>query len=98
MQPAGDGDPLSELERQLTQADPAMAQRMNRPLTRQITVRLAVSGSMAAAGFLILIYGTRPLGLGAVLPGCLLVYIGGFDFPMRILQLRRHRDRHRDPG
>jgi hypothetical protein len=84
-------DRFGEIAERLVSDDLALARVAGRSLARQIGSPLAISGSVLAAGVPILIYISGPLGSGALVPCCILIFIAGYDIPMRLRQLRRAR-------
>ncbi len=71
--------------------------RISRPLGIQAARRLVVPACLVAGGLLLVVFATRPLGLGAAIPGCILVVGGTYDLPRR-LRTRRQREPRRPSG
>jgi len=84
----GDDEPLSDLENELHREDPDFIQRMSGPQAGWVARR----GLLAfAAGAALLIIGHSALGIGVVIFGATLLFIGGYELTMRVIQLQRIR-------
>jgi len=84
-------DPLSQLEEQLARDDAARADRTRCWTWRQTAGLIAVCSFLFLSGLMLVIFGTRPMGIVAVFPGCVLIYGGGYCLPAQIYRLRRRR-------
>jgi len=86
-----DDEPLNDLESGLRRDDPAFTQRMSAPQAGWVARRCLLAFAVTAAGAALLIFGHGALGIGAVILGAALLFIGGYELTMRIIQLQRIR-------
>ena len=87
----GDDEPLSDLENELHREDPDFIQRMSGPQAGWVARRGLLAFAAGAAGAALLIIGHSALGIGVVIFGATLLFIGGYELTMRVIQLQRIR-------
>ena len=89
----GWGDPdeqqARDIEEHLKEDDPRLHRLMSRSAVPWIITRGAIGALLTLGGLALLAYGSSSLGIGAVVFGVILVFIGGYETATRVMQLRR---------
>ncbi|HEY7429960.1 MAG TPA: DUF3040 domain-containing protein [Streptosporangiaceae bacterium] len=78
-----------DIEEHLKDDDPQLDRFMSKSAVPWIITRAAVGTLITIGGFAVLAYGSDSLGIGALILGIALVFIGGYETAMRLMQLRQ---------
>ena len=84
-----EGREARDIEDHLKDDVPQLDRFMSKSAVPWIIIRGAVGALIAIGGFAVLAYGPSSLGIGALILVIALVFIGGYETAMRVMQLRQ---------
>lgn len=89
MNPDRREDPqLADLSKQLREDDPRLAAKLGGRGGGWVARHLLYAFAITLAGFALLAFARTPVGISAIWFGVILIFIGGYDLALRIMQLR----------